>query len=93
MVERELPKWKCHKEVWADEVITVRDHSNEYNNCPVENCAHISWELKGGGFVHIDKELQRRGGDNPVGGYFVVYADGYRSWSPKKAFEDGYTKL
>lgn len=26
-----------------------------------------------------------------VGGYFVVYDDGYTSWSPAKAFEDGYT--
>ena len=27
-----------------------------------------------------------------AGGYFVVYADGYRSWSPAKAFEDGYAR-
>jgi len=24
-------------------------------------------------------------------GYKVVYSGGYESWSPKKAFEDGYT--
>ena len=24
-------------------------------------------------------------------GYLVVYPDGYRSWSPKKAFEDAYS--
>lgn len=23
-------------------------------------------------------------------GYRVIYEDGYESWSPKKAFEDGY---
>lgn len=23
-------------------------------------------------------------------GYHVVYKDGYESWSPKKAFEEGY---
>lgn len=28
-----------------------------------------------------------------VGGYFVVYDDGYKSWSPAKAFEDGYTLI
>lgn len=28
-----------------------------------------------------------------VGGYFVVYDDGYKSFSPAKAFEDGYTLL
>lgn len=31
---------------------------------------------------------------NPqVGGYYVKYEDGYESYSPAKAFEEGYTKL
>lgn len=31
---------------------------------------------------------------NPkVGGYYVRYADGYESFSPADAFEDGYTKV
>lgn len=29
--------------------------------------------------------------DDP--GYFVLYEDGYASWSPTKAFEEGYTRL
>jgi len=28
-----------------------------------------------------------------VGGYFVQYEDGYKSYSPAKAFEEGYTRL
>lgn len=28
-----------------------------------------------------------------VGGYYVVYADGYKSWSPAEAFEEGYTRV
>jgi hypothetical protein len=29
---------------------------------------------------------------NPqAGGYYVVYLDGYQSWSPAEAFEEGYT--
>lgn len=28
-----------------------------------------------------------------VGGYFVQYADGYQSYSPAKAFEEGYTRI
>lgn len=27
-----------------------------------------------------------------AGGYFVVYTDGYQSYSPAKAFEEGYTR-
>jgi len=26
-----------------------------------------------------------------AGGYYVVYPDGYKSFSPAKAFEDGYS--
>lgn len=28
-----------------------------------------------------------------VGGYAVLYADGFKSVSPKKAFEEGYTRV
>ena len=28
-----------------------------------------------------------------VGGYYVVYEDGYKSFSPAKAFEDGYAAV
>lgn len=28
-----------------------------------------------------------------VGGYAVLYSDGYMSWSPAKEFDDGYTKM
>lgn len=28
-----------------------------------------------------------------VGGYFVVYVDGYESFSPATAFEEGYTRI
>jgi hypothetical protein len=31
---------------------------------------------------------------NPqVGGYYVMYKDGYQSWSPASEFEDGYTRI
>lgn len=31
--------------------------------------------------------------DPQAGGYYVVYADGYLSFSPAKAFEEGYTRI
>jgi hypothetical protein len=41
-----------------------------------------------GEFVVSDAFIQKH---NPQpGGYFVVYADGYQSYSPAKAFEEGY---
>ena len=28
-----------------------------------------------------------------AGGYYVVYDDGYKSYSPAKAFEEGYVRI
>ena len=38
----------------------------------------------------VDNEYITKHNPQP-GGYYVVYADGYKSWSPPKAFEGGYT--
>ena len=35
---------------------------------------------------------ERFHGDEDDQGYYVVYVDGYASWSPSKAFEDGYMR-
>lgn len=41
---------------------------------------------------HVDEEWCRK--HNPLaGGYFVVYEDGYKSYSPAQAFESGYTRI
>lgn len=40
--------------------------------------------------VYVDEEWKEK--HRPiVGGYYVQYADGYESYSPKEAFEGGYT--
>ena len=44
-----------------------------------------------GPFFVDAKYLQRHKPE--VGGYYVVYDDGYKSWSPAKAFEEGYTRI
>jgi hypothetical protein len=42
-------------------------------------------------FSVSDKWTQKH---NPQeGGYFVLYADGYESYSPRDAFESGYTLI
>jgi hypothetical protein len=38
----------------------------------------------------LDKEYLRKHSPE-AGGYYVVYSDGYKSFSPAKAFEEGYT--
>lgn len=77
-----LQRYKCHKEVSAAEIKGIS----------------LNCEL---GFIGPDGELalqqmNREWFDkhNPeVGGYYVVYADGYESFSPAAAFEEGYSLI
>lgn len=48
--------------------------------------------LEGGGFVEIEPEYLVKHKPQ-VGGYYVVYDDGYKSFSPAETFEGGYTRL
>jgi hypothetical protein len=78
-VGAQLPKWKSHKEVWADRIIAM-DASGWYLACGDHICPDVT------------AELTKRGEPQP-GDYFVQYDDGYKSWSPAGPFEEGYTKL
>ena len=42
--------------------------------------------------VGVPRDFFARGMPTP-GDYIVIYADGYKSWSPAKAFEEGYTRV
>ena len=42
--------------------------------------------------IHVTKEYMDKH-EPQVGGYYVRYADGYESWSPAEAFEDGYAQI
>ena len=80
----ELPRYKCHKEVWAlkiagtilrlDGTMTITPDNNEYAPFSV-------------GAKYIEKN------DVVPGGYYVRYEDGYESFSPQAVFEDGYTLI
>ena len=89
--QAEMPKYKCHKEVWALKIKTiVRDGEGE--NRETDGSAMLTPEEPGYAPFRVDHEYMRK--HNPkVGGYYVVYADGYKSFSPSEAFEDGYTRI
>lgn len=71
-----LPLYVCHKKVRAAEI----------DGISLTGVLH----LKDLGFMPMSRPWLDK--HNPeVGGYFVVYEDGYQSYSPKKAFEDGYS--
>lgn len=82
-VTMQMPRWKCHKTVYADKIIAIQ---------PTES--GDIWQLACGGYVpaSITAEVSKRHAPL-VGDYIVHYEDGYRSWSPAKAFEEGYTRI
>ncbi|WP_204249977.1 crAss001_48 related protein [Rhodoferax koreense] len=76
-----LPQWKCHKVVRAAKIDSV-------------TVGHFSGaKLYLAGVpdpIDVSEEWQTKHAPR-AGGYFVVYDDSYSSFSPAKAFEEGYT--
>ena len=80
--EKELPRYKCHKEVHALKISSVDRFA--------DGGALITPSDEGYQPFEVDKAHMEK--HEPwAGGYFVVYEDGYQSFSPAKAFENGYT--
>ena len=44
-------------------------------------------------FVEKIKEESYNDNDEDADGYYVLYPDGYKSWSPKKTFESAYRRI
>lgn len=93
MASSEMPKYRCHKEVWALKI-------KEVKQAPADQEKRFA----GGDWYLIPEDHRYMpicvGHDEYVlkhkpeaGGYFVVYQGGYESYSPAKPFEDGYTLL
>lgn len=75
--QAQMPQYQCHKKVGALKIAKL------------EGNLLTPAEAGFAPFV-VEKEYLRK--HNPeVGGYYVVYADGYKSYSPAKPFEEGYT--
>ena len=88
--QRELPRYRSHKTVHALKLATVEEAVAEGHTTFVpedERYAPMTFSN--------DEEVVKRcrallQGDP---GYYVVYPDGFRSWSPTEAFETGYSEL
>lgn len=85
----ELPRYRCHKEVHAAKILEVIDPTEPGNETDGSRMLNIQGPYMP---IRVDHEYVRKHKPE-VGGYYVVYADGYKSFSPAKAFEDGYTKI
>lgn len=80
-----MKKYKCHKVVWAMKIVGFDfppkgEESKGVLLLGQEHNEFVSQEY----FNHHTPE---------VGGYYVKYSDGYESYSPAKAFEEGYSEI
>lgn len=75
----EMPRYVSHKKVWALEIADV-------HGCK------LKFADKGYAPISVEPEMFLRYTPVP-GDYYVQYADGYKSFSPRKAFLEGYTKV
>lgn len=77
---RALPRYTCHKQVWALKIKSVGTDILQFEDDDYgPRCGFEAAK-------YITKH-------NPQpGGYWVQYDDGYESYSPAEAFEQGYTR-
>jgi hypothetical protein len=86
----ELPQYQCHKIVRAAKITEIKPWIDTTDPNSKAMAQLVFGEIHG----TVDVEFAWVERFKPVaGGYFVVYEDGYTSFSPAKAFEEGYTKL
>lgn len=92
--EREMPKYKCHKEVHALKIAAIELDSvkAQAENRETDGSAIITPDDSEYAPFRVGHGYIRKH-EPEVGGYFVVYEDGYKSFSPAEAFESGYTRI
>jgi hypothetical protein len=85
LASREMPQYQSHKKVWALKIKAVELRpANGHIIHPEDAVYYAPFEVS-------DDYVQKH---NPqAGGYYVVYEDGYKSYSPAAAFESGYTAI
>lgn len=97
---KQMPFYRCHKDVQALKIREVIKHAHPdphaddaaFEASPAFQGAHLFPVEEGFSPIPVDADWYRK--HNPVaGGYYVVYKDGYASFSPAGAFEDGYTRI
>lgn len=85
LAQAEMPKYLCHKQVWALKIAAISYDA-------VHGVTRLTPEESPYAPVVVTQEWMAKH-QPEVGGYYVVYGDGYKSYSPAKAFDEGYTRI
>lgn len=91
--QAEMPRYKCHKEVWALKIKEIRQAPANQERANAGGDWYLVPEDKGYGPVLVGHDNYVAKHKPQVGGYYVVYDDGYKSYSPAAPFEAGYTRI
>lgn len=91
---REMPRYRSHNQVWALRIARIEYDSDDakLEDRETDGSAIITPIEEGYAPFKVDHAYVHKHKPQ-VGGYYVVHQDGYKSWSPADAFEDGYTKI
>lgn len=81
---KEMPRYRSHKIVHALQIESVK-------RLP-DGSALLAWVNQDYAPFPVSAAFVHKHGPQP-GGYYIIYADGYQSFSPAEAFESGYTLL
>lgn len=95
---REMPKYQCHKKVWALKIKQINKLTMSQRGLVSDPQAEDGrlWEIvpENDQYAPFDVKESYISKHQPVeGGYYVVYEDGYASFSPADAFEGGYALI
>lgn len=81
-----LPRYRSHKIVQALKIGAIEVNENGSAKIAPADAGYEPFTTREGWAVRF------QGGEDDLG-YFVVYPDGFSSWSPTIAFEEGYAKI
>jgi hypothetical protein len=81
----QFPQYQCHKKVRALKIKDVKPDETIFH-------ADITFEGEQYAPLRVTREWYLKNLPR-AGGYYVVYEDGYSSYSPAKAFEEGYKQI
>ena len=80
-ITKEAPKYKSHKKVRALRIVAIQPDG--------EGALLHFFDHRP---VEVDSNYLKKHNPNKDG-YYVVYEDGYESFSPKEVFKEGYTRI
>lgn len=84
-----MPRYQCHKVVHALKIASVQRNPKPGD---YDGCALITPADEGYAPFEVDAAYVKKHDPRP-GGYYVLYENGYKSFSPAQAFEGGYTRM